>query len=137
MSLQYTAGKPTASQFCVPAGEYSLTVVEAKEDTSKKGNDQIKMVLKVIREDGSDGPKLFDYLVFSENCFWKVDAFLKSCGEHPGEGVQMIFQPMSKMIGWQCRAKLKVETYNGKENNKVDAYLFDGDENNKMDDCHF
>lgn len=108
----------------VEPGDYKLRVIEASEETSKSGNEQIKLKLRVIREDGSEGPALFDYLVFAQSCFWKVDAFLKACGQHPGEGLPVDVQA-DEIIGWECEATLKVETYDGKKNNKVAAYLWD------------
>ena len=124
MAITFKAGKPASSEFHVEAGDYKLRVVEASEDTSKAGNDMIKLKLRVVRDNGSDGPALFDDLVFSEAAFWKVDTFLKSAGKHPGEGAEVALDP-DDMIGWECMATLAVETYDGKKSNKVTAYLFD------------
>jgi hypothetical protein len=124
MAIQYKAGKPENTEFHVEPGDYHLRVVAAREDTSKAGNDMIEVKLKVIHEDGSDGPDLLDYLVFNQASFWKVDQFLKSCERHPGEGEHVELDP-DEMIGWECEATLKVETYEGKKSNKVSAYLWD------------
>lgn len=126
MAFQFKAGKPEASSFFVPAGDYKFRVVEAKEDSSKSGNDMIKLKLRIIREDGTDGPCLFDYLVLMESTFFKVDQFLKSCGKHPGEG-ESVDLDCAEMIGWEGEASLKVEKYDGKDSNKVAAYLFSED----------
>ena len=127
MSIQFKAGKPETSQFYVPPGDYRLRVLEATEDTSKTGNDMIKLKLRVVLPNGDDGPSLFDYLVFTESSFWKVDHFLKSCGRHPGEGEEVELN-VGGMAGWECTATLKVELYEGQKNNKVAAYLFDDNE---------
>lgn len=124
MAIQFKAGKAEANEFFVPAGDYRLKVVEASEDTSKAGNDMIKLKLRIVKEDGSNGPALFDYLVFSESSRWKVDAFLMSAGQHPGEGEALSLEA-DDMIGWEVQATLKVESYDGKKGNKVEAYLFD------------
>lgn len=124
MALKYTAGKPDSQSFTVPAGEYKLRVIEADEDTSKSGNDMIKLKLRIVKSDGRDGPAMFDYLVFSDSSFWKIDAFLKAAGEHPGEGEEVSID-CTAIIGWEVQARLTVDTYNGKQSNKVDAYLFD------------
>jgi len=126
MAIPFKAGNPEASAFNVPAGEYKLRVIEATQDTSKTGNDMIKLKLRVVKKDGTDGPALFDYLVFTEKAFYKVDQFLKACDKHPGEGEQSELDA-DEMIGWECEASLKIETYNGKESNKIEAYLFDDD----------
>ena len=134
----YTAGTPTAPTGThVPAGDYKLRVVEAKADTSKaSGNDMVKLKLRVVKPDGSEGSALFDYLVFQDSSHWKIDAFLKSAGAHPGEGNPFPFEPdamdeIDGMVGLEVQATLKVETYDGKTNNKVVSYLFDEDEDFK------
>lgn len=124
MAISYTAGNPSTKDFHVAPGDYKLKVIEAEEDTSKAGNDMIKLKLRIIKSDGGDGPALFDYLVFSESSLWRVDAFLKSCDQHPGEGVKVDIDPTA-IIGWECEAKLAVDDYDGKKSNKVAAYLFD------------
>ena len=121
MAFTYKSGSPQASAFHVEPGTYRLRVLEAKEDTSKGGNDMIKLKLRVIKEDGSDGPALFDYLVMSENAGWKIDQFLSACGQHPGEGIEAVLD-VDAMIGWECEAELSVETYQGKKSNKVAGY---------------
>lgn len=121
---KYTAGKPENKTFIVPPGDYKLKVIAAKDDTSKTGNDMIELQLRIIHDDGSNGPSLFDYLVFTQSSFWKVDAFLKSADKHPGEG-QSVNVNADDLIGYEVRATLKVEKYDGKESNKVAAYLFE------------
>jgi hypothetical protein len=120
----YTAGKPQSKQFYVEPGVYRFKVIEAKDDTSTKGNDMIELKLRIILKDGSDGPNCFDYLVFTDASFWKVDAFLKSCDAHPGEGVAVDIKAET-LIGYEGEARFKVEDYKGNTNNKVEAYLFD------------
>jgi hypothetical protein len=122
--ITFTAGKPEAAEFHVEPGDYKLRVLEAIEDTSKSGNDMLKLKLRIVLPDGSDGPALFDYLVFTETSFWKIDHFLKSCGRHPGEGAAVNIDA-DTLIGWECEASLKVETYEGQKSNKVAAYLWD------------
>ena len=96
--------------------------MDAEEDTSKKtGADMIKLTLAII-EDGKRGPKLFDYLVFTQGAAFRGDQFLVACGAHPGEGEDYEWDA-EKLIGMKCRATLKVEKYDGKESNKVAAYL--------------
>ena len=124
MAIQFKAGKPETAEFHVAPGDYQLRVIEAQEDTSKAGNEMIKLRLRVIKDDGTDGPALFDYLVFNEASFWKVNAFLKACDRHPGEGKSIDIEA-EDCIGWECEATLCVETYEGKKSNKVTSYLFD------------
>lgn len=122
----FTTGEPKAggASFLLEPGEYDLRVIDAKETMSKAGNEMIELTCRVQFADGSDGPKIFDNLVFSEKTMWRVDQFVAACGKHPGQGKNFDLYP-SLMFGWTCRARLKVEEYNGKQRNKVEEYLID------------
>ena len=122
--IPFKASRPAASEFHVVPGDYQLRVLEAVEDTSKSGNEMIKLKFRILKDDGSDGPILYDYLVFTESSFWKIDHFLKSCGQHPGENEKIELDP-DEMIDWLCDATLTVEEYDGRKSNKVIAYLWD------------
>jgi len=120
--MKYTAKTPVAApEFFVPPGEYKLRVIDAIEKVSKSKNCMIEVKHQVILHDGTEGPKLFDYLVFEDSCFWKIDQFLKSAGMHPGDGADVDVQAQ-EIIGWEVVATLKVEEYNGSKNNKVVSY---------------
>lgn len=122
MALTYKSTGATGSSFAVPAGTYRVRVIEASEDTSKSGNDMVKLKLRVLKPDGGEGPALFDYLVLSENASWKIDQFLAACGHPTAEGDDVSLD-VDDMIGWECEADLSVEEYNGKKSNKVAAYV--------------
>lgn len=124
MAITFKAGKPESKTFTVPAGDYTLRVLEAKEDTSKNGNDMIKLSLAVVKEDGTSGVRLFDYLVFTDASRWKIDSFLMAAGKHPGEGKSLDLDT-DAMIGWECEATLAIDKHEGKESNKIAAYLSD------------
>jgi hypothetical protein len=105
----------------VKAGDYLLTVIEAVEAVSKNsGEDMIKLTLEV---DGH-GCRLFDYLVASESSAWKIDTFRKAIGEAVVEGEEVELHA-AKLVGRRGHARIKVETYNGKESNKVDFWITD------------
>ncbi len=105
----------------VEPGDYLVTVVEATETFSKAGDEMIKLKLEV------EGHRvhLFDYLVATESSFWKIDTFRKAIGERVVEG-QEVEMNASDLEGRQGYARLKVEEYQGKQNNKVDIWLTDG-----------
>lgn len=122
----YLTAKPTegAGSFLVEPGEYELRVIDARESQSQAGNDMIELTHRIMLPDGTEGPKVYDRLVFTEKAMWRVDQFVAACGKHPGEGQQFDLYP-SLMFGWTCRAKLKVDTYNDKRRNQVEEYLID------------
>ncbi len=127
MPLTYRTKTPVpGASHIVPSGDYRLIVLEARDDTSARGNDMVKLTLRILHPDGTEGPKMFDYLVQSETCLWKVDQFLKSCGHHPGGDEDVSIVPES-MTGWECRARLRQERSREVDgvSMKVDSYLWE------------
>ncbi len=124
MAITYKTKAPESAQFHVPPGEYTLNIMDAVEETSKGGNDMIKLKCRVVNEDGTLGVSLYEYLVFSEKALFRIDQFLAACGKHPGPGLDFSLD-CEEMIGWEFRATLKVEEHNGSKNNKIAAYLCD------------
>jgi hypothetical protein len=105
----------------VKAGDYLVTVIEAVEAVSKNsGDDMIKLTLEVE----GHGCRLFDYLVASESSAWKIDTFRKAIGDTVVEGEEVELHA-SKLVGRRGYARLKVESYNGKDSNKVDFWITD------------
>lgn len=122
MAIKFTAVKNEELEFCVPEGDYKLKVVSAEEQTSKSGNDMIKLKLRIQNKDGTEGAALFDYLVFSESSLWRVQSFLKACDMDVEEGKDVNIEA-AELIGWECEATLSIDIYEGKKSNKVVAYL--------------
>lgn len=122
MAFRFTTGSPEGSSFSVPAGRYALRVIDAEETTSNSGNDMIKLTMRIIKPDGTEGPCTYDYLVMTPGSAWKIDTFLSACGQHPGEGEEINLDPRD-MIGWECTADLNLEDFHGKKSNKVTTYL--------------
>ncbi len=104
----------------VPNGDYLVTVIEASETFSKAGDEMIKLKLEVEEH----GVRLYDYLVATESSFWKIDTFRKAVGETVVEGEEVELSA-SDLEGRQGYARLMVEEYQGKKNNKVEMWLTD------------
>lgn len=120
--MRYTSSNEAPKFHVLPAGDYPVTVVEASETVSRSsGADMIKLTLDA---EGPDGAcvKVFDYLVASPSCAWKIDAFRRALGQEIvlGEAVEL---SASDLLGRTLRARLIVEEFNGRQNNKVDAWL--------------
>jgi hypothetical protein len=105
----------------VKAGEYLLTVIEAIETVSKNSGDEM---IKLHLEVEGHGCRLFDYLVASESSAWKLDTFRKAIGEAVVEGEEVELHA-ARLVGRRGYARLKVETYQGKDSNKVEFWLTD------------
>ena len=104
----------------VPNGDYLVTVIEASETFSKAGDEMIKLKLEVEEH----GVRLYDYLVATESSFWKIDTFRKAIGEAVVEGEEVELSA-NELEGRQGYARLMVEEYQGKKNNKVEMWLTD------------
>ena len=114
----YKASAPIARPDHVPAGDYTVEVLNAEESVSKNGNDMIELKLRVHPE----GSVLFDSLVFTPKAFWKIDAFRAATGERVVPDEEVTLEP-DNLIGRTGRARLIVEEYNERKRNKVVAWL--------------
>jgi len=88
----YKASEPKpAGVYFVPPGIYNIEVASATEKTSQSGNAMIKLVCTILLPDGSEGPEVWDHLVFTAKASWKIDQFLASIGRAviPGEDVEI------------------------------------------------
>ena len=70
----------------------------------------------------SAGSYLYDFLVFIPNAYWKIDSFRAATGEHvtPDEETEI---SADDLVGRTGTARLVIEEYNGKQRNKVAAWL--------------
>jgi hypothetical protein len=120
--MKYTASADAPKSYHVPAGDYTVTIVEATETVSRAtGADMIKLTLLAETPDGASA-KVFDYLVASASSAWKIDAFRRALG-HEIDPEELVELTAEELIGLTLRVRLKVENYNGKANNKVEFWL--------------
>lgn len=123
--MKYTSSNEAPKSFHLPAGDYPVTIVEASETVSRStGADMIKLTLEANGPDDTTDAtvKIFDYLVASPSSAWKIDAFRRALGHEivQGEPVELAAEDL---VGRTLRARLKVEEFNGRLNNKVEAWL--------------
>ena len=121
--MKYTSSNEAPKSYHLPAGDYPVTIVEASETVSRStGADMIKLTLDAESPDGTQSTKVFDYLVASASSAWKIDAFRRALGYEvvQGEPVELAAEDL---VGRTLRARLKVEEFNGRANNKVEAWL--------------
>ena len=121
--MKYTSSNEAPKSYHLPAGDYPVTIVEASETVSRStGADMIKLTLDAESPDGTQSTKVFDDLVASASSAWKIDAFRRALGHEvvQGEPVELAAEDL---VGRTLRARLKVEEFNGRANNKVEAWL--------------
>jgi hypothetical protein len=100
----------------LPEGLYVYTTEDAQLQNSKNGNEQIKLGQRVKDQ------LIFDYLVFHPNSAFRIDQYRRSYGDPvlPGELVEI--NP-SDLIGKTGKCTVVIETWNGKQRNKIGSYL--------------
>lgn len=103
-----------------PVGEYGFTVIEFEKTISKSGKKMAKINLELDRD--AQFWKVNDYLVLQESMAWKLAAFFECLGLKK-KGEPLTSMPWDKVLGASGRVKIKHETYEGKENCKVDRYV--------------
>ena len=127
----YKASAPVKRPDHLEPGDYRVEVVDASELVSKSGHEMIELKLRTEQDS-----YLYDFLVFTETAFWKIDAFRAASGEKvtPEDQVEIT---ADDLIGRKARARLSVEEYNGQKRNKVAAWLVTDSDDDEADDLPF
>jgi len=60
----------------IPEGTYLARIISAEPKTSSSGNPMVEVVWE-IQEGEFTGRKIWDYLVLTENSYWKVKRYCK------------------------------------------------------------
>ena len=101
----------------IPAGDHRVRIANAEEQTSKNGNDMIKLTLEVSGHSGS----LWHYIVFMPDnpqmTNQKLGQLFDSFGIQPGN------MNISSWIGKVGGARVAHELYNGEQSAKVKYFL--------------
>ena len=103
-----------------PVGEYGFTVIEFEKTQSKTGKKMAKVTLKL--DESAQFWKVNDYLVLQDSMAWKLAQFFESLGLKK-KGEPLTSMPWDKVLNETGRVRIKHETYEGKENCKVDRYV--------------
>jgi Protein of unknown function (DUF669) len=110
--------RKTSTRCVAQAGKYEVLVVSAKNQRSKAGNQMITLGLS-LSEGGAPG-LVFDHLVFTESCCWKIADFLTAMGETLSD--EMDIEP-SNYVGRTAFARVGIEDFNGHTQNKIEKWL--------------
>jgi DNA-binding MurR/RpiR family transcriptional regulator len=94
-------------------GTYRFRVLRAERTLSSKGNDMMKLTLKVTKDDSSEaGQLVWDYLLNNDNPWTKhkIRAFCESVAL-PGVSIPISFESFAQenVVGLQGYVALKVE----------------------------
>lgn len=120
MKIDFT-GIETGEFEVIPSGVYEANVFEAEVKESQAGNKYIAWKLKIADGDYK-GRMLFFNTSLVASALWKLKQTLQAIAPNLNlEG--MVDFEISDFIGSPCKAIVMIDTYNGKEVNKVDELL--------------
>jgi hypothetical protein len=111
----------------LPEGEYKFRVKEATESTSKAGNDQFVVNLRILDEAGEVA--ITDWIPCVKKAIWKVSSFLRAVGTIDIAQKEGIGKAFAQSVGMEGRLELTHEEYNGKDRNRVKRYVNPSEEN--------
>ena len=119
--MTYKFGDNQRPQNRVPPGLHEVRIKDARVGESMNGNPMIRLdliepQLKAI---------LRDQLVLTENCFWKLDEFLRCFDLDLSVGDSLDFDQefLDGLIGLTGTVQVKDQLFNGQKVSKVVAYL--------------
>ena len=120
---KFTASKPQEpKKIIIPPGEYKAHIVSAEESVTNKGDEKIELKLQIIMPDGSDGPFVWDNLVFTDKAAWKAQEALAAVGRTFEENEEVDVND-SDFTGEDVRVVLEKGEYLGKERMQVKRYV--------------
>lgn len=111
----------------LPEGEYRFRVKEVTESTSKAGNDQFVVNLRILDEAGEVA--ITDWIPCVKKAIWKVSSFLRAVGTIDIAQKEGIGKAFAQSVGMEGRLELTHEEYNGKDMNRVKRYVNPSEEN--------
>ena len=104
----------------VPDGEYTAKIVVAELTESSKGNDMIKLELKVTGPK-AQGSKLYDNCSLLPQALFKLRTLLECAGMKVPDGAMDL--DTDDLIGEEVGVSVINEIYEGKKRPKIEAYL--------------
>ena len=115
MFNNYDANKydPTTAFEAPPVGKYRVRVEETEAQTSKNGNNMIKVTLSISGHPG----RIFHYFVDNEYLQRNIDPFFDSFGIRPGD---------FNILNWRGKvgaAYIKHELYNDTPQAKISYFI--------------
>lgn len=116
----------------LPLGYYDLIIEGVKPMRSKSGYPMVNVTFKVVDDGQYAGRKVFHYVTFlpakDENGDPRKGAgialFFLACIGEPHEPTKLKIEPFN-WIGRTCRARIVIETWKGKERNKIKYFIKD------------
>lgn len=121
MSTQFTVEPQAFTP--LPAGEYAVHIVavDPVKFNAEKNREETTINYKVADGEYKDRLIRFDSFYSMESTIWKAKALLSALGVEKGT-VTTFEEAFKNIKGKSLIVNVIVDTYNGKENNKVRGY---------------
>ena len=122
-------------------GQNNITIIDAEEKESEKGNEMIVITVAVDEGQTGAGCEMRDYITDipgkPEIACNKIGTILRACGKDPKEKGDGEFEvPTAKLIGLKAPVVVKHEEYKGKMYAKINYWVGPA-RNNPEDDIPF
>jgi len=120
LTEQEPAKKPQSNdpkRFCIPDGDYVVSVVDVNKETSKAGNPMFVWDMEVAEGD-HQGHSMRVFTALTPAALWKLSETVEALGL--GEAGQSVKFSKEKALGRRCVAAVLAEEYNEKWNSKID-----------------
>ena len=107
----------------LPTDVYPVVITNIEEKTGKTSGQPYLNIEMTVTEGEYEGRKLWGMVSFSPKAAFKVKEFLIACGVSTEDlGGNYDVEP-EDYIGTELMISVVVDQYEGRENNKVDAFL--------------
>jgi hypothetical protein len=121
---EYTSGTGSDNEILPDGSEWSFICENATERESSNGNEMISLEHRILGPNGEKKGLVFDNLVFTEKAYPRIDDFRVATGDKLIPGQQVILNA-DDCIDRRGRFVLRIDSYQGKNRNKVDYYITD------------
>ena len=109
----FTGNEKGGTSFDVaPAGRYMVSVYDAEEMTSSKGDAMIKVIFEIASGD-HEGLRIWNYLVLNDKGLYNVRKCIEALGLEWVKGEPL--EIGNNLVGRECEVDVKIELYQEKE----------------------
>jgi hypothetical protein len=120
----YVSGTNSGPEVLPDGSEWPFVTEDATEKESNAGNPMIEVKNRILGPKGEKKGLLFDYLVFTEGGSRKIDEYREATGEKIVRN-QEVTLDAEDCIDRHGRLVVTVESWQGRERNKVSYYVTD------------
>ena len=107
----------------LPAGNYSGVITKVELRTNKAKDGQYLNIEWEVRDENDKIKKVWDMCSLKPAALWKLKELMAKLGFEVEGAINL---DVEEFVGKTCDFELKIDTYDGKDRNKVEKYLGSG-----------